>query len=84
MSVFHTSLQQVNLLYAFHALEKVHEARKVYTGLGQNLPTSCYLWLALPTSSMIKLIVGLQAVERGRRHSHVSVLGWKWSLKAAK
>jgi hypothetical protein len=35
LSVFRTSLQQVNLLCAFRASEGVHGGCKIYTGLGR-------------------------------------------------
>jgi hypothetical protein len=49
--VFHTSLRQVNLLFAWRT-QDLYWFR-------QNVPTSSHRWLALPAPLMIKLVVGI-------------------------
>lgn len=52
--MFRSSPRQVNLLYAFRALEGVHGGHKIYIGLGQNVSSSSHRRFALPTSLMLK------------------------------
>jgi hypothetical protein len=40
-----------------------------------DVPISSQRWLMLPAPLIIKLVVGLQAVKRGRRGSHISYWG---------